>query len=336
MHTSTFFSLFPPPRFMVMKHAGLDISDDMAYCLEYEKKGRHLAVRTHIGVEVPPGLLESGDVKDEKKLIEFLSGLDKKADLTYVKASIPEEKAYLFQTDVPNTDIKGIRENIEFKLEENVPLSAADAVFYYDLLPLSVTKGAIRASVSVVPRTYIEKYISILKDAGMFPVSFEVVPKAIARAIVPPNTDETVIIVHFMKKKTGIYIVSGGVVVFTSTAPWGTDNDSPKSAEGQDANANPGAPKTSFREMVAKEITRVYAYWMSHGGELSPIRRILLTGRGASGYENSLMSAVSGASVSAHVADVWQNAFPLDKYIPPIAQTDSLEYVVAAGLALPS
>lgn len=304
-----------------MEHAGLDISDDAIHCLSYARHNGSLAVDKHISIEVPPGLIDGGDVKDEKRLRELLAEVDRKVDLSYVKVSISEEKAYLFQTDVPDSDIRDIQQNIEFKLEENVPLSAPDAVFYFDLLPGSSTSGSLRASVTVVPRTYIERTMTLLNESGIAPVAFEIVPKAIAHAIMPPTESGTMLILHVMSKKTGIYVVSAGVVAFTSTIATGMQSQ-------QD--------RQQYVEALRREINRVYAYWISRAGGAPAIRKIALVGKGAAEYEGLLQSAVSGAELGIEVADAWRNAFSIDRYVPPISEPDSLGYVVAAGLALPS
>ena len=323
MHTSLFFRLFPPPKFMAMKYAGLDISDDAIHFLDYKSAAAGLTIGKYAQAQLPPGVISEGDIKDEKKLGEALSAFDREHDLSYVKISLPEEKTYLFQTDVPSSDGRTVEQNIEFKLEENVPLAAADAVFYFDLLPMSVTGGTLRASVSVVPRTYVERYIALLRGAGMFPIAFEVIPKSLARAIVPHATDVTQLIIYIMNNKTGIYIVSGGVVCFTSTMGKGSVTAAPDT-------------QATYVEALSKEINRVYAYWMSHGGVNPTIHDIMLTGRAAIEFEIILQNVVVGASVPVKVANVWQNAFEVDAYVPPITREESLDYAVAAGLALPS
>jgi Tfp pilus assembly PilM family ATPase len=67
-----------------------------------------------------------------------------------------------------------------------------------------------------------------LKTAGLTTVSFEIQAKAIARAVVASDSTETVMIVHLMNKKTGLYVVSSGVICFTSTIPWGAETKSGK------------------------------------------------------------------------------------------------------------
>ncbi len=318
--SSTFFKIFPPPRFLLMPHAGLDISDDAITCISYAGPAHHKRITAYGSVELPKGLIDGGDVKDEKDLISCLAAFAKEHSLTYVKVSIPEEKAYLFSTDVASAPFDEIEQNIEFKLEENVPLSATDALFYFDLIPYTVKSGSLRASVSVVPQSYIERYISIIRSAGLIPAAFEVVPKSIARAVTPPHSaPETKLIVHVMNNKTGLYIVSGSVIDFASTVAV---------AGASDAQALPEAIAT-----LTKEIDRVHSYWTSHGnGE--PIKEVILVGRNAPAFEPACEHVKNEATFGAKVADVWSSAFNIDRYLPPISKEASLGYAVAAGLAL--
>lgn len=312
-----FFRLFPPPKFLLMPHTGLDISDDGMHAIAYSGFGgtRHIS---RFGVEeFPPGLFVGGDVKDENEFISRLAAFGKKYGLSDVKVSVPEEKGYLFQTEVPSTEQRTVEQNIEFKLEENVPLAAQDAVFYFDLLPTTVTEGELRASVSVVPRSYIEHYMSLIEKAGLQPVSFETVPKSIARSIVRPDSDKTRLVIHVMNRKMGLYIVSGDVVHFTFTGPWGTET----------LRQNPGAV-----EEIRKEISRIRIYWFSHGNG-KDLDEIMLVGKNAPAVEVACKAGPGERPLSVRIADIWGNAIIVDKYIPAISRQDSLEYAVAAGLA---
>jgi len=307
---------------MTLKHAGLDISDDSIHCLEYAA-GK---IKKYACFDLEPGLIDGGDVKDDKKLIDILSGFDRAHRLSYVKVSLPEEKVYLFQTEVPDQGTRAMVQNIEFKLEENVPLSAADAVFYFDLQPVPPISGSRKASVTVVPRAYIEHYIDMLNRSGISPIAFEVAPKSIANAIVPAHDNRTLLLVHIMNKKTGIYIVCGGTVCFTSTIAWGG------------AMADLSKPEIGAAQIgpLTKEISRVYSFWSSHNNGNRPVDELVLLGRHAEQFEHVLQNVISGAVLPLTIADVWKNALNLDFYIPPISRDLSLEYAVAAGLALSS
>jgi len=303
---------------MVMKHAGLHISDDAIRLIEYSGNGRALSIAKSGEEPLPSGVIDGGDIKDAAKLGTVLAAFGSKHGLSYVKASIPEEKAYLFQTEVPTDDAEAIAQNIEFKLEENVPLSAADAIFYFDLMP-ATEGGPLHASVTVVPRAYIEQLISILRGARIEPVSFEVLPKCVARSVIPAHSEGASIIVYVMKGKTGIYVVCGHVVCFASTIGW--------SASDMDDGPRGIAALTA-------EIDRVYTYWTSRTSMAPQIKDVVLVGGGAFALADRLRTAVAEAGLTVSVANVWQNAFDIDKNVPSIPFEQSLDFAAAAGLAM--
>ncbi len=325
-HQSLFYSLFPPPKFLTMPHAGLEISDDALRCIEYRSTPHGLVVSKFAKAELPPNLIDGGNISDEKQFIELLKAFVRVNKLSYVKVSLPEEKVYLFQLDIPSTEVKAITQHVEFKLEENVPLPASEAVFYFDILPASVTGGVLRASVSVVPKTYVEKMLSILHGMKLTPMAFEVAPKSIAKAVIPNSSDNTYLIVHVMNKKIGTYIVSGGVVCFSSTIAWGGILNIPSDPEQVSLAIDP----------VMREIQRVYTYWATRPDAHSKIAEILVVGKGAATLETMFHTNATAGLPPLATEDIWRNAFDIHKYIPAISREDSLEYAVAAGLALPS
>lgn len=329
MIAQKFFKVFPPPRFLDIPYAGLDICDDAIRCIEYSRSGEGLSIHKYGTKFLTPGVIEAGEVKDPKALADDLAIMAKKLKVHAVRASLPEEKMYLFQTEVPSTDEKDIRQNIEFKLEENVPLSPSESVFFFDLIP-----GTSLASVSVAPRSVVTYYLDLIKAAGMTVLSFEVQAKAIARSLIPSASypDETCMIVYIMNFKTGIYVICGGVVCFTSTIPWGH-----KSRYNNGNNI-----ETNIAEL-RMHIEQVFSYWAEHGRETS-IGRIILSGHGA--LTNSIVSkclidfsesaGTPEKKIQVEIGKVWQNAHLPEKYVPPIPYDESLDYAVAAGLALPN
>jgi Tfp pilus assembly PilM family ATPase len=323
MFSKFFFKLFPPPKYLNIPYAGLDISDDAIRCIEYSEHRNGYTLKKYGTRNLAPGIIEAGYIKNEPALIQELNQITKDLRLGTVKVSLPEERMYLFKTEVPDVDEDQIRQNIEFKLEENVPISASEAIFFFDKMPVSLSKGKIFASVSVAPRELVDSYLGALKTAGLTTVSFEIQAKAIARAVVASDSAETVMLVHLMNKKTGLYVVSSGVICFTSTIPWGAEQIRGKNLA--------DIPDMIFS--LKHEIERVYFYWSQHG-EGQKIQSIIVSGRDA-----TVVSQISHLSpdpaVELIVADIWQNAFSVNHYVPKISFEESLDYATAAGLALP-
>jgi hypothetical protein len=240
----------------------------------------------------------------------------KKNDITYARLSIPEEKAYLFETEVPVGNLAIISQNIEFKLEENIPLSAKDTVFTFDLLGVE-NANSLRASVSAVPKTYIEHMISIFSKAGIIPIAFETTPRAIARIISSAGHDG-VMVVHSMKSKTGIYVISEHAIGFTSTIGAGSNESDP----------------ATYTDTLASEIHKVYSYWAGRNDSANtPLTKVMVVGHDAESVANLLRSKVKDL-LPVEMVNVWHDVFDTDSYVPPILKEDSFEYVTSAGLAL--
>lgn len=322
MLSSLLYKVFPPPKFLTMAHAGLDISDDAIRSIEYGTLRGHAVVKSFTRTNLPTGLSVGGDSRDGNKLSEIMRSVASKASLSYVKVSVPEEKAYLFQIDVPNTNPHSIRQNIESKLEENVPLSAKDALFYFDIIPYvsEDDSDTLKASVTVVPRTYIDHMIKLVTSAGMKPISFETVPKALARVAFPSESQGSAIIVHVMGMKTGLYLVCGGVVCFTSTIMRG-------------GKGSEDLHRVPYEETVASEIHKISDYWTTRmpGNSVS---EVIVVGHQASECVKSLEAALSGNDTKVSVPNIWSNVIDIEKNVPTIPKEEALDYAVAAGLAI--
>ena len=316
MHQSIFFKLFPPPKFLLMPHVGIDISDDAIAFVEHSRPVGDRTILKYGRIPLPVGVVENGDIKDDAQFISILTKISHEHILSYAKVSIPEEKAYLFETEIPYGDFNTISQNIEFKLEENIPIAAQDTVFSFDLLPGDRAKPW-RASVSAVPRMYIERMTNLLGQAGITPVAFETVPKALAR-IVSYAGREDIIVIHVMDHKTGVYVISEQAVGFTSTIGSGfVESD-----------------MSTYTDALAAEVRRVYSYWLSKTqNESSTIKKVIVTGRSTEEVVSNLHDKVSDI-VSVDSVSVWQSTLDMIKYVPPIDKVDSFYYGPAAGLAL--
>lgn len=312
MFTKTFFKLFPPPKFLNIHYAGLDISDDAVHCIDFSKGISSYKLHRYGSIPLKAGVVEGGHIKNEAELGAAIHSLTKSLKIHTVKASLPEERMYLFKTEIANAREDEIRQKIDFKLEENVPLAAKDAIFFYDRIPDINKNGKIQASVSVAPKELVDSYLKVISAAGVQVISFEIQAKAIAHAVVPRDSIETQIIVNSMNRKVGIYIVCGGVVCFTSTL---------------------AIEKGADISILQRELNKVYTYWLDYG-DGAPINRIILAGCDAvrvGGFSN----LSPDPKIPVELAQIWRNAFSNAHHIPKLKHDDSLEYAVAAGLALP-
>ena len=197
---------FPPPRFLEMPAVGIDISDFSVKFAELKKTNDGMVLRKYGGSKIPPGIVVSGSIVKANELRDILSSLKDKYELGLVRASLPEEKGYMFATRIPKMKDDDIKGALEFKLEENVPISPSEVIFDYDVVDTADKSvgDLVDVVVSVFPRKEVQNYTRLLQDAGLTPLSLEIEAQATARAIVPHKDTGTYLVVDFGRSRSGI------------------------------------------------------------------------------------------------------------------------------------
>ncbi len=346
----------PPPTFLEMPSMGVDISDTS---LKYIQFGRQVKNRRPLlawgEIDIPSGVLERGQVADVKRLGAVLTECKAKTGVTFIRVSLPEERAYLFETEVKRaTPMKEIRNLLEFRLEENVPIPARDAFFDYDILPGDPTDKMWRVAVAAYPRETILNYYDACVAAGFVPLSFEVESQAMLRSVLPTNTSGAHMLVDFGKTRTGVGIVMDDVLMYTSTIDFGGGQLSEilrkilgdvseqeittiKNTQGlikgvHDTRSYDALISTI--SVIKDELAARLMYW--HNQDYKPserrIQSIILCG-GSSNLKGLPEYFTETLGIPTVRGDVWQNAFSTNDYIPPIDLRHSYGYATAIGLA---
>ena len=355
----TLSSLLPPPNYLRLPSVGVDISDSSLKYIQFvpEKRlGRSLDLKHWGDIEVPKEALDKGEIKDISLLSDTMREAKKITGAQFVRLSLPEERAYLFETKIKKgTPFKEIRGQLEFRLEENVPLSPRDAFFDYHVFSDTLEQDQLTVSVTVYTKDTINSYYEACQKAGVTPISFEVEAQAIARAVLQKGNRGTHLIVDFGKTRTGIGIVHRGVLMYTSTIDIGGnelsaalrrqlgDKDETeltiiKNQEGLVRRATDGTAYEALVSTVSAikdEISIRIDYWNnredSHTDRM--IERVILCG-GSANLKGLPEYLTETLGIDAVRADVWQNAFDIDDFVPPIDLPHSYGYATAIGLGL--
>jgi len=350
--------IFPPPKYITLPNIGVDISDTSLKYVQFRRRhsrDKDLELSHWGNIEVPKGVIERGVISDIPALSETLKEVRKTCQGEYIRVSLPEEKAYLFETTVDyDTPFKEIRGLLEFKLEENVPLSPRDAYFDYDVVEHSKERGQLLVSVAVYAKDTINSYYTACTDAGLMPLSFEIEAQAVARAVIPQRDKSTHMIVDFGKTRTGIGIVHRGSLMYTSTIDIGGKDlslamkeklgDLPESEYSKIKNTKGllNIENNEVYDVVAKTVSEIkdeietrIQYWRMRSGvsDDRKVHKIILCG-GSSNLAGLPEYLESELSIPSERARVWQNAFSLERFVPPITCRYSYGYATAVGLAL--
>ncbi len=347
----------PPPQFLSMPSLGVDISDTSLKYIQFgEPKHHERPLELWGEIDIPLGVLDRGLVHDQKQLTEVLKECKSKTDATFVRVSLPEERAYLFETEIKrSTPTKEIRNFLEFRLEENVPIPAREAFFDYQILRGETTDKTLRVIVAAYARDTILNYYDACIAADLIPLSFEVEAQAMVRSVLPTDTIGAHMLVDFGKTRTGVGIVMNGDLMYTSTIDFGGNQLSEvlrkvlgdvseseltviKNTQGLIKGINDTRSYDALISTVSvikDELSSRIAYW--HEGvykpELRRIQSITLCG-GSANLKGLPEYFTETLGIKTVRPDVWQNAFSIETYIPPIDVRHSYGYATAIGLGL--
>jgi type IV pilus assembly protein PilM len=280
--------------------------------------------------------------------------LRKEEGVKSVRVSLPEEQMYLFQLRLGKNGLKHVKEGIELVLEEHVPIPAQEAIFDYELIKEDAQN--LEVQVATIPKNIIENYLQIFQHSKISVQSFELEAQAISRAIIKNGDMETYMIVDFGKKRTGIFIVSRGIVMFTSTLDLGgttltnaiQKNFNVSFEEAEKMKQKYGLQRNTTNNEISSvllssvsvlrdEIAKHFLYWNTHKdeeGKNNPlVKKIIFCGG-----DSNLIGLAEYISVSiktnVEMANVWTNILDTDDYVPEIGFKQALSFSTALGLAL--
>ncbi len=350
--------LFYPPNYLTMLVAGVSIDNrEIRYIEFFNKKGK-LSLKNFGEISFPENTIKDGEILNKGAFIKALNDLKSKISADFIRVGIPEEQTYIFDTEIPKAAGSNIREAIEFKLEENVPLKVAEVIFEYEILKSQKPDEHTHSTVSVIPRNIIESFVEVFDTAGLSSIAFEVESRMVARSVIPRNNHQTLIVIDIKNDSTIMFAVIDGVVRFSSTVPIGesaiktslmkvdpslyesTGKISEKAYDlSTPLNNDTFMSLLNVFSVIRDELMKFNEYIQSKAAEkrnFSPhkLDRIILSGSKSAlpGFSNYLSQ---NFGVEIVLADVWTNIFEKNEYIPDLKFQDSLDFAAAIGMAIP-
>ena len=318
----------PVPKMIRFDHAGIDIGIDHIRYISFRGKNGQLSVDKY-GTET---LTKSVDKKcllsENSDVVGALKKIQKECKYKYVEVSLPEELSYIYTQEVDDGDVSTIKGQIEFKIEENVPLKTDEAIFdFVTVLTLKNNRKLI--SVSVVSKKVIEDYTETFQRCNMKVVSFLIQNQALSKSLIATNDANAYCIVAIEKKYIVVSIVSSGIVLYTSTINKTLFDD------------NLNLERKEILEEVIKDVYRIIVFWLSYIENndtygLEKIKSIIVSSTHSNIIESEFINMmINKLAIQIDKPNVWINAFDLNVQIPPINKINSYQYATAIGLALP-
>ncbi len=350
-------------NFFLQNAFGLDISDRSIKVIALKKTSAGLKLASFNDIEVRPGIIEQGEIKNAKAVAKLIQKLISKTNgrpiqTKKVICSLPEEKSFLDIIDLPKMKSEEVKNAILYEVENHIPLSVEQVYFDSEIIkPTADNPKNIEVLLVATPKKVIDPYLETLEIAKLQPKAFEIECESIARALVKQEKSYApFLIIDFGKTRTSFIIFSGNNSRFTSTIPISSQKLTDMIAKNLEITKKKAEqlkikqgltkkgkvfdalipPLTDLVEQIQIHIN----YYRSHEKKRNnsykeePLDKILLCGGGANlkGLSSFLSSELK---IPVSVANIWTNIQrePL-KGRAKLPAGKSLGYTTALGLAL--
>lgn len=351
----TFRALFPPPRFLKMPTAGIDMSASGVKFVVLNHSVSGVVIESFGTYRFKKGIIVDGDLVERSTLQTLLKKIKKSHGVHFANIALPEQKSYLFQTKVPYTDNDtALQVSVGQNISEQVPLPKQEARF--DANRLLRDKDTQHVAGIAYARRIIAEYNDAFTAGGITVRAMESEMHALPRALLKQGSSGTCMIVDFGKTTTKIMIVQDGKhPLFATTLDigghaltmavqkfYGVTEDEAKVIKREKGiipeEGNLGYLSSVLTTLsgLRDEVSKRFEYWQDRARTeklVHPIEKIILAGGNGSlrGLPEYLMASVG---VPVHTGDPFVNLAHFNDVVPPIEFEQSLSYSVAIGLAL--
>lgn len=205
---------------------GLDISDLSLKIVKLKKRGKFLGLASFCEVKIKPGIINKGEIKDEKTLIKIIQNSllkvkGEKLRTNYVIASLPEEKAFLQVIQMPKMKKEELKKAIYFEAENYIPFPIDEVYLDSQIVrPFYNHINHFDTLIAALPKKIVDSYISCFKGAGLIPQVLEIESQGISRALIKKGVSPfPILLIDLGASRTSFIIFSGYSLRFTSSVP---------------------------------------------------------------------------------------------------------------------
>jgi type IV pilus assembly protein PilM len=360
MNANFFKKIFRPPNFLSLSVAGVEISNESIKYIEFTNKKGIFSIKNFGQINLDKNIVKDGDILNKEALVKALIEVKKNISSDFVKVSIPEEKTYIFDTQIPEEAKNNIREALEFKIEENVPLKLDESSFEYEIVGSDTSSRGIILNVSVMPKRVLSEYTEVFNRVGIYPIGYEIESKMLADSVIAKDDKGDYIIVNIKEDSTLLVAVIDGYVRTTSQIQVGeramrenllkTGLFSDEIVSGKffesDFSFETTYTKESYSSLVnifsilKDEVEKFNEYIInrfpnSKISEKGKIDKIILCGK-SSTLPGLVKQVNQNIKADIIFADVWLNIFDVKKSASGMKFHDSLSFATPIGLVVSS
>lgn len=199
---------------------GLDIGSHSIKLVEVDRRKNEAVLLAAGMVPTPPEALSSAANEDIESIASVVKKLwnDTGAKTKNANIALPESQVFTRVIEVPDLSAKELASAIKWEAEQYIPLPLDQVAVDFTILRSARETGTKTMDVLLVasPKTLVERYVTILEYADLFPVAVETEIIAATRALMRmAGSVRTVMIVSLGAKTTDLAIARNGVLAFT-------------------------------------------------------------------------------------------------------------------------
>lgn len=205
---------------------GLDISDFSFKIFKFGRKKRNDFRVASWGSFVwedenviRDGRIQKPDVVSERIKKSFSKVKGNPLKTKKVVVSLPEEMAFMQVIQMPRMEKEDLKKAVMFEAENYIPMSKEKVYLDFKVVkPVVDSLDHKDILISAFPKNVADSYFSVLKNAGLQPMAFELEPQSISRSVIKDGLfPGRILIMDIGKSRTKFIIFAGRDVRFISS-----------------------------------------------------------------------------------------------------------------------
>lgn len=204
----------------------LDIGTNAIRVVQLNPEGQdRWSLVSHAYVPVDNKITSSDSAEAQRRLGETImtavgqSGIKTKN----VVIGLPSNKTFTTVVDIPNVSDVELKATMKYQIDQFIPMAVDDAKVDWVLLGQSLHEaGQVEVLISSTAKAYAEERLEMVEALGLNVIAAEPDPIAMVRALVPPNSSNTAMIMIDMGElSTDLAITYGDAPRLVRTIPTG-------------------------------------------------------------------------------------------------------------------
>jgi type IV pilus assembly protein PilM len=200
-----------------MEFFGLDIGSHQIKLVKINKSGdqrRLMALGTAPSTQ--KGILSEAE-SDLTALSTIIKKLhqETKVGVKNVVSSLPQDQVFTQVISLPKLSSDELISALKWEAEQYVPIPLAEVTLTHQVIGETKENGKekIEVLLAAAPNRLIDRMITVLKGAGLNPLSLELEIMAVARSLVMPGSEITMV-VDLGARATDLAVIEKGQIIF--------------------------------------------------------------------------------------------------------------------------